>query len=79
MTPGQDETLNDLQYAIRKDLSLDQALWELQRSRERLIAAIQASTPRGLDASLYGEASLGTRHEEEHAGWIKRWRGEKGY
>ena len=30
-------------------------------------------------ASLYGEAGFPTRHEEEHAGWIKRWRGEKGY
>jgi hypothetical protein len=31
-----------------------------------------------LDGSRYGEAGLRSTHEAQHAGWIKRWRGEKG-
>ena len=34
--------------------------------------------PKGLDASLYGEAGLISSHEAQHAGWIRRWRSEKG-
>jgi hypothetical protein len=45
----------------------------------RLLAAIETATHRGLDASLYGEVALLSRHEEQHAGWIRRWRAERGY
>jgi hypothetical protein len=44
-----------------------------------LLDAIAAATPRGLDPSLYSEAGLHSGHEAEHTGWIKRWRGERGF
>ncbi len=78
MTHAQGETLNQMGYELRHGLSLGQARWELAESRRRLLAAISSATPRGLDASLYGESALVSSHETEHAGWIKRWRKEKG-
>jgi uncharacterized damage-inducible protein DinB len=78
MTPAQDEAYNEMGYHLRRDLPLAQARWELDRSRRRLLDAITAATARGLDASLYGEAGLRTGHEAEHAGWIQRWRRERG-
>jgi uncharacterized damage-inducible protein DinB len=78
MTGEQDEAYNALGYALRVALSLNQVRWELATSRQRLLAAISSATPRGLDASLYGEAGLRSSHEAAHAGWIKRWREEKG-
>jgi hypothetical protein len=50
----------------------------LATTRQRLLEAIAAATPRGLDGSLYGEAGLHSGHEVVHASWIRRWRGEKG-
>jgi hypothetical protein len=79
MSPGQDDAYNELGYSLRRDLSVDQARWELAESRRRLLEAIAAATPRGLDPSLYGEAGLRSSHETAHAGWIRRWRGEKSY
>jgi hypothetical protein len=78
MTDEQDEAYNVLGYELRIPLSVPQVRWELDRSRQRLLAAIAASTPRGLDGSLYGEAGLRSEHEVAHAGWIRRWRGERG-
>jgi hypothetical protein len=78
MTPAQDEAYNTMAYDLRRDLSLAQARWEFATSRQRLLDAIAAATPRGLDPSFYGEAGLRTGHEAEHTGWIKRWRTEKG-
>ncbi|HEX5417163.1 MAG TPA: DinB family protein [Chloroflexota bacterium] len=78
MTPEQDEALNALAYACRREMSPAQAKWELAESRQRLVDAISSATPRGLDASLYGEAGLRTSHEAEHAGWIRRWRANRG-
>src|SRR5438128_8763800 len=46
MTGGQDEAFNALAYDVRKDLSVEQAKWELVGSRERLLEAIAAATPR---------------------------------
>ncbi len=74
----QEDPLNELAYQLRRDLSLEQARWELADSRRRLLDAIKSATPRGLDPSLFGEAGLRTTHEAAHAGWIRRWRGEKG-
>lgn len=78
ITPEQDEALNAVQHSARLALSLDQVRWELATSRQRLLDAISSAKPRGLDASLYGEAGLLSQHEARHAGWIKRWRGERG-
>jgi hypothetical protein len=78
MTGEQDAAFNAMGHAMRLDLPLAQVTWELETSRERLLAAIASASPRGLDASLYGEAGLRSGHEAEHAGWIKRWRLERG-
>jgi uncharacterized damage-inducible protein DinB len=77
MSHDQDGAYNALGHSLRLTLSLDQVRWELATSRQRLLEAISAAAPRGLDASLYGEAGLRSSHEAEHAGWIKRWRGER--
>ena len=78
MTEDQVVTYNELGHDLRQPFSVDQARWELTASRQRLLEAIATATPRGLDASLYGEAGLRTTHEAEHAGWIRRWRAAKG-
>ena len=78
MTSEQDEAYNSLAHNLRRSLSLNQVRWELETSRQRLLAAISSGTARGLDGSLYGEAGLRSVHETVHAGWIKRWRQEKG-
>ena len=78
MTGEQDAAYNALGYALRRDLSLDQVQWELETSHRSLLDAIGSATTRGLDASLYGEAGLRSTHEAQHAGWIRRWRGERG-
>jgi len=79
MTDEQDTVYNDMAYALRQDLSLDQVRWELAQSHARLLTAIAASTPRGLDPALYGVAGLAGGHEQEHTGWIKRWRTENSF
>ncbi len=78
MAHDQEAVYNELSYNLRQALSLAQVRWELATSRQRLLDALSAATPRGLDPSLYGEAGLRTAHEADHAGWIKRWRGERG-
>jgi|SRR5215218_3131979 len=78
MTNDQGNALNALAYSLRRDLSVDQARWELMTSGERLLDAIASATPRGLDASRYGEAALVSTHEAEHTQWITRWRNEGG-
>lgn len=78
MTGDQDGVYSALGHALRLVLSVDQVRWELAASRQRLLEAIASATPRGLDASLYGEAGLRSSHEAAHTGWIKRWRGERG-
>jgi uncharacterized damage-inducible protein DinB len=78
MTEEQDAVYNDLGYALRQPLSLEQIRWELATSRQRLLEAITAATPLGLDASRYGEAGLNSRHEAQHTDWIRRWRDERG-
>ncbi|HVH64030.1 MAG TPA: DinB family protein [Candidatus Dormibacteraeota bacterium] len=78
LSPEQDETLNQIGYAMRESLPLEQVEWELATSRQRLLDAIAAATPEGLDPARYGEAGLRTGHETEHVEWIRRWRNEKG-
>src|SRR5687767_12754003 len=62
MTGDQDEAYNAMSHALRAGLSLAQARWELTTSRQRLLDAIAAASPRGLDGSLYGEAGLRSGH-----------------
>lgn len=73
----QEDAFNALVYELRRDLSPQQARWEAESSHQRLLDAIAAATPRGLDASFYGEAALRSTHEAEHTTWIKRWRAER--
>ena len=79
ITYEQAEAYNAIAYPARRDLSLAQIRWELQTSRARLLDAIAAATPHGLDPSRYSETGLRSDHEAEHTGWIKRWRGERGF
>ena len=78
MTGEQDAAYGAMGHDLRLKLSVAQVKWELATSRQRLLDAISAATQRGLDGLLYGEAGLKSGHERQHAGWIKRWRGEKG-
>ena len=79
MTGEQDGAYNELSYALRRDLSLEQAMWEWETSRQQLLDAISAGPERALDPALYGEAGLVSHHEAQHAGWIKDWRARQGY
>jgi hypothetical protein len=79
MTDTQDEDLNATGYELRRAMSAAQARWELDRSRRKLLDAITAATPRALDPANYGAAGLRSGHEDQHSGWIKRWRGEQGF
>src|SRR5690606_15234189 len=63
----------------RRDLSLEQVRWELERAHERVLSAIASATERGLDDSRYGEAGLHSAHAREHAGWIRAWRAREGF
>ncbi|MSQ27360.1 MAG: DinB family protein [Dehalococcoidia bacterium] len=79
MADRQDEAYNALGHDLRLPLSVDQVKWELATSRQKLLDAISPATARGLDTSLYGASPLRSQHEAEHTGWIKRWRGERGF
>lgn len=78
MTDEQDAAYGVLGHELWLALSLDQVRWEFAASMQRLLDAIAAATTRGLDASHYSAAALRTSHDAEHAGWIRRWRGERG-
>ena len=77
MSDEQDEELNATGYQLRRSMSAAQAKWELETSRRKLIDAITRSTPRALDASLYGAAGLRSGHEDLHAEWLERWRRDR--
>jgi len=79
MSEAQDAVYNELAYELRRRLSPEQAMWELERTRSRLLDSIRAATQRGLEPEHYGESALVSSHEVEHAGWIRRWRSERGY
>jgi uncharacterized damage-inducible protein DinB len=78
MSGEQDGVYSELGHALRRNLSVEQVKWELAATHRRLLDAIAAASPEGLDGSRYGEAGLRSTHEAAHAGWIRRWRGEKG-
>ncbi|MEP6872439.1 MAG: maleylpyruvate isomerase N-terminal domain-containing protein [Anaerolineaceae bacterium] len=71
---AQDAVYNELGHALRLSHSLAQARWELDHTRQALLEAIAAATPRGVEPSLYGEAGLRSNHETQHTVWLKRHR-----
>lgn len=77
MSPQQEASFSPTVYALRRGLSAQQARWEIEVTHQHLLDAIAAATPRGLDASLYGEAGLRSTHEAQHTSWLKRWRAGK--
>ena len=79
LTDPQEHDYNETMYAKHKNLSAEQALWELAESRKRLTAALESITERGLDSTHYRASGPAPRHEAEHTGWIRNWRQEKGY
>ncbi len=78
MTDDEGAAYNALGHDLRLAMSPGQAKWELDTSRQRLLEAIESATPRGLDASLYGEAGLRSSHEAQHTRWIQEWRTRRG-
>ena len=79
MTDKQDDDHNAMGYELRRSMTAAQAKWEMDRSRRRLLDAITAAKPEALDPTRYGAAGLRSGHEDQHSGWIARWRGDKGY
>ncbi|MGE0597994.1 MAG: DinB family protein [Dehalococcoidia bacterium] len=79
MREEQVDAIADVLYALRRSATAAQAKWEAANTHDRLLNALSEATPRGLDASLYGEAGLPSDHEAAHTSWIKRWRAERGY
>lgn len=79
MTPTQDHELNEMMYEFRRNISLAQVMWELERSGERLFAAISAAPAEALEPERYGEAGLVSSHGAAHAEYITAWRRAKGY
>ena len=73
------ENHHELGYAMRRDLSVDQAKWELATTHQRVLDAVTAATDRGLEQDNYGESGVYSEHEAEHTGWISRWRKEQGF
>ena len=78
LKPEDEAMLSTMFYEARREAPAAQARWELECTHERLLAAVENATERGLDASLYGEAGLPSQHEAMHAFWIARWRSEQG-
>jgi hypothetical protein len=73
------QPLNDVVHAARAGLSLKQVMLEFETARQRVLEAVAAATPRGLDEGLYGEPALRTSHDQDHAEWIRAWRQGRGY
>jgi hypothetical protein len=72
------EQVNAIVQGARSGLSLKQVMLELEASRQRVLDAVAAASPRGLDASLYGDPSLRTDHDLAHAEYIRNWRQQRG-
>jgi hypothetical protein len=73
------QRLNDIVQEARANLSLKQVMLEFETNRQRVLDAVAAATPRGLDPSLYGEPALRTDHDIAHADYIRSWRQQRGY
>lgn len=72
------EPFNQLTVALRRGLTVEQVLRDLASSRQHLLETIAAAPDLALDATRYGESSLKSSHEVEHAGWIRDWRQKHG-
>jgi len=79
MTDEQDDAFNDAAYDLRRSISASQARWEFETATRKLLDAIASAPPAALDPELYGSAGIGGDHDSQHAGWIARWRRERGY
>jgi len=77
-TPEQDELFNQVTAGWRRPLSLEQVMWELATSRQRVLDAVEALGSEGLERALQKEWPLRTGHESEHAGYIRLWRQSQG-
>jgi hypothetical protein len=73
-TPEQDEAFNAMTVEWRAGLSWEQTLWEWQTSRGRVLDTLRALTPEELDRVLRDDWPLRTGHEDQHAGYIRKWR-----
>jgi hypothetical protein len=83
MTRDHVQSFNALIHDLRQDLSLAQARWEFDTSRQRVLDAIRTAPPRGLEASHYGHVGVGNLsniggHEAEHTDMIRHWRARRG-
>ena len=58
MSGEQDTTYSGLGHNLCLCLSVTQVRWELETTRQRLLDAIAAATPAGLNPPRYGEAGL---------------------
>ena len=79
MTTEQDAAYSLLGHDLRLNMTPSQARWEIENSTKHLMDAIANATLRGLEPQFYGEAPVKSSHKAQHAGWIRRWRGERGY
>ena len=77
MTEAETDSFNGIIERMRSSLPLAQVLAELESSRARVIAAIDAATERGLDEGRYAEAGLRSTHEVAHAWMIQVWRTQR--
>lgn len=77
MTEQQDDEHNATGYELRREMSAAQAMWELENSRRKLLDAIAKAPQEALASERYGAAGLLSGHEDQHAEWLARWRGEQ--
>lgn len=77
--PGKDHIYSQLGYEVRADLSAAQVLWEIAETHRQLVAGIAEGSDLILDPGRFSEAAMPSTHEAQHTGWIRRWRGERGY
>ncbi len=76
-TSAQDEVFNQTTVEWRRSHSLAQVLWGLETARRRVLDAVATLGDEELARVLADSWPLGTRHEAEHAGWIRAWRAER--
>ncbi len=77
--PGKDHIYSELGYELRANFSPAQVLWEIANTHEQLLAAVTEGGDLILEPARFSEAAMPSTHEAAHTGWIRRWRGERGY
>lgn len=73
-TPEQEEAFNAMTVEWRAGLSWEQTLWEWQTSRGRVLDTLKGLTLEELERVLRNDWPLRTGHEDQHAGYIRKWR-----